>query len=140
MRMNIFFDVDFTLITWDYRLRPHVREVFQRLKDDGHAVYLWSGVGRRWEIVEQFGLHEYIADCFEKPLFRHVDRLTELGVTVRPDFVIDDHAEPVDAFGGVHIRPPHTPLDADTEMLRVYEEVRRFAASAPDRHAEEAAG
>ena len=127
--MNIFFDVDFTLITWDYRLRPHVREVFQRLKDDGHTVYLWSGVGKRWEVVEQFALHDLIADCFEKPLYRHAERLADLGVTIRPDFVIDDHLEPVDAFGGVQIEPPHTPLDADTEMLRVYEAIQRFASS-----------
>jgi hypothetical protein len=122
--MNIFFDVDFTLITWDYRLRPHVREVFQRLKDDGHTVYLWSGVGKRWEVVEQFALHDLIADCFEKPLYRHTERLEELGVTVRPDFVIDDHAEPVEAFGGVVISPPLAPLDEDREMLRIYEAIR----------------
>jgi SAM-dependent methyltransferase len=127
--VNIFFDVDFTLITWDYRLRPHVREVFQRLKDDGHIVYLWSGVGKRWEVVEQHGLAEYVQDCFEKPLFRHAERLDELGVSVRPDFVIDDHEEPVAAFGGAVIRPPDAPLDADREMLRIYEAIRAFCAS-----------
>jgi hypothetical protein len=133
--MNIFFDVDFTLITWDYRLRPHVREVFQRLNDEGHTVYLWSGVGKRWEVVEQFALHDLIADCFEKPLYRHVERLDELGVTVRPDFVIDDHAEPVAAFGGAVIRPPHTPLDEDEEMLRIYAAIQSFVAGGrfPDR-------
>lgn len=122
--MNLFFDVDFTLITWDYRLRPHVRAVFQRLKDDGHAVYIWSGMGERWEVIEEFGLGELIAGCFSKPLYDHVARLPELGVTVHPDFVIDDHAEPVEAFGGVVIRPPHTPLDEDREMLRIYEAIR----------------
>jgi hypothetical protein len=122
--VNIFFDVDSTLITWDYRLRPHVREVFARLIADGHTLYLWSGVGERWEVVEQFGLREYIADCFAKPLYDHAARLTELGVAVRPDFVIDDHAEPVAAFGGVLIAPPTTPLAADTEMLRIYDAIR----------------
>lgn len=122
--MNIFFDVDFTLITWDYRLRPHVKEVFQLLKDDGHTLYLWSGVGKRWEIVEQFGLHEWVADCFEKPLYRHHERLGELGVPLVPDFVVDDHEEPVTAFGGALILPPNTPLDADREMLRIYEAIR----------------
>jgi hypothetical protein len=126
--MNIFFDVDFTLITWNYRLRPHVREVFQQLKDDGHTIYLWSGVGKRWEVVEQFGLHEYVTDCFEKPLYEHVARLAELGVSVVPDFCIDDHEEPVAAFGGAVILPAETPLDADREMLRIYESIQAFIA------------
>lgn len=46
---------------------------------------------------------------------------------MRPDFVIDDHEEPVLAFGGVVIRPPETPLEADREMLRVYEAIRTVA-------------
>jgi hypothetical protein len=128
--MNIFFDVDFTLITWDYRLRPHVREVFQQLVDDGHTLYLWSGMGKRWDVVEQFSLNTWITDCFEKPLYRHTERLDELGVTVRPDFVIDDHEEPVLAFGGAVIQPPNTPLDADREMLRIYESIRAHAPAA----------
>lgn len=132
--MNIFFDVDYTLITWDYRLRPHVRDVFERLCAEGHTVYLWSGMGRRWEVVERFGLHDLVADCFEKPLYDHVARLSELGVTVRPDFVIDDHAEPVDVFGGFHIPEPRSPLDDDAEMLRAYDAIRAHAlALRPDR-------
>ena len=127
--MHIFFDVDFTLITWDYRLRPHVREVFARLKDEGHTLYLWSGMGKRWEIVEQHGLHEWITDCFDKPLYNHRARLPELGVSVEPDFVIDDHADPVDVFGGALIQPPHTPLDADTEMLRIYDAIQAFCSA-----------
>jgi hypothetical protein len=122
--MNIFFDVDDTLITWDYRLRPHVREVFQQLRDDGHDVYLWSGLGKRWEVVERFALRDLILDCFEKPLFRHVERLGELGVPMRPDFVIDDHPEPVEVFGGYHIPAPRAPLDEDDQMLRVYDAIR----------------
>src|SRR4029079_3749145 len=34
--MNIFFDVDNTIITWDVKLRPGVHEVFARLREDGH--------------------------------------------------------------------------------------------------------
>lgn len=70
----------------------------------------------------------FIADCFEKPLYRHQERLNDLGVSVYPDFVVDDHTEPVEAFGGAVIRPPHSPLDSDREMLRVYESIQAFTA------------
>ena len=125
--MNIFFDVDFTLITWDYRLRPHVREVFQRLRDDGHTIYIWSGMGERWDDIHSFGLGEYVVGCFAKPLYDHLARLPELGVPVIPDFVVDDHEEPVTIFGGVVIAPPAAPLESDTEMLRIYASIRDFA-------------
>ena len=46
---------------------------------------------------------------------------------MRPDFVIDDHPEPVEAFGGIHVEPTAFPLDGDTEMLRVYEAIRGYA-------------
>jgi hypothetical protein len=124
--MNIFFDVDFTLVTWNYRLRPHVREVFQRLKEDGHTLYLWSGMGERWEVIENFGLHRWVTACFSKPLYDHVARLAELSVTVIPDFVVDDHEGPVLAFGGAIIQPPAMPLEADREMLRIYEAISDF--------------
>ena len=127
--MNVFFDVDDTLITWDYRLRPHVREVFTQLRADGHTIYLWSGMGRRWEVVERFGLHDLVADCFQKPLYNYVARLTELGVTVYPDFVIDDYEDPVQVFGGYRIPPPHAPLAEDRELLRVYDAIRAFVGS-----------
>ena len=94
--MRVFFDVDDTIITWDVRLRPGVKEVFARLRADGHELYLWSGNGRRWEIVRRFDLHEHVLDCFWKPLYRHHERLAELGVPFAPDFVIDDHQEVVD--------------------------------------------
>ena len=80
--MNIFFDVDYTLITWDVKLRPGVLEVFERLRADGHTIYLWSGVGPRWEIVNRFELHDHVTDCFWKPLYDHHARMVELGVTV----------------------------------------------------------
>src|SRR6266511_378097 len=54
--MNIFFDVDDTLVTWDFRLRPHVRDVFEALRDDGHRIYIWSGRGKRWDVVLRYQL------------------------------------------------------------------------------------
>ena len=126
--MNIFFDVDYTLITWDVKLRPGVHEVFERLRADGHTIYLWSGVGPRWEIVKRFELSEHVTDCFWKPLYNHHARMEELGVTVMPDFVIDDHAEIIEAFVGTRIAEPRMPLDQDQEMWRVYDTIAAFVA------------
>ncbi len=127
--MNIFFDVDFTLITWDVRLRPGVHEVFQRLRDEGHRIYLWSGMGPRWEVVKRFGLNDHIVDCFWKPLYRHRERLGELGVTVTPDYVVDDYREVVDAFVGSAVDPPGMALEDDREMWRVYDEIQAYLAA-----------
>ncbi|MGI8927517.1 MAG: HAD family hydrolase [Tepidiformaceae bacterium] len=128
--MNIFFDVDDTLITWDVRLRPGVREVFARLREDGHTIYLWSGYGPRWEVVRRFELHEYIEDCFWKPLHNHHARLIELGVPFAPDYAVDDHEEIIRAFGGTVIQAASGPFASEGEMWRVYETITRFVAAA----------
>ena len=44
-QLNVFFDVDNTLIMWDGVVRNHIREVFEALKENGHEIYIWSGVG-----------------------------------------------------------------------------------------------
>ena len=62
--MKIFFDCDETIITWDVRLRPGVKEVIGSLRDSGHEIYLWSGNGPRWEIVRRFDLHDFFLDCY----------------------------------------------------------------------------
>lgn len=129
--MNIFFDVDDTLITWDVKLRPGVHEIFQSLRADGHDVYLWSGYGPRWEVVRRFELHDHILDCFWKPLYDHHARLSELEVPFPPDYVVDDHDEIVTAFGGSLIQPAGQPFIDDREMWRVYDEIR--LALAPSR-------
>ena len=124
--MNIFFDVDQTIITWDVKLRPGVKEVFQQLRDDGHVIYLWSGMGPRWEVVRRFQLEEHIVDCFWKPLYNHRNRFDELGITLEPDYVIDDHAEVVEAFVGTVIPEPKMPLELDREMWKVYDDIQAF--------------
>ncbi|MSQ41861.1 MAG: hypothetical protein EXR65_02350 [Dehalococcoidia bacterium] len=125
-RLNIFFDVDNTLIMWNGTLRNHTRHVFERLRDSGHTIYIWSGVGiRRWE-MERANLDEFVADYFWKPLDRHHQRLPELGVTLVPDFVIDDHKTVVDAFGGYHISDMAGPDDKELlAVLRAIEEMAR---------------
>jgi hypothetical protein len=127
--MNIFFDVDDTLITWDVKLRPDVHDVFRRLREEGHTVYLWSGYGPRWEVVRRFDLHDLVTDCFWKPLHDHHQRLTELGVPFVPDYVVDDHPDITTAFRGTLVFPAGKPFVEDREMWRAYEEFCVFAAA-----------
>ena len=125
--MNIFFDVDDTLITWDVKLRPDVHDVFRQIKDDGHTVYLWSGYGPRWEVVKRFDLHDLVTDCFWKPLHDHHARLGELGVPFTPDYVVDDHPDITTAFRGTLVFPAGKPFVEDREMWRAYEEFVAFS-------------
>ena len=74
-RLNVFFDVDYTLIMADGQLRNHTEEVFIRLTEAGHSIYIWSGVGIRRFDMRLHGLDGYVADYFVKPLFRHRERL-----------------------------------------------------------------
>lgn len=118
-RARIFFDVDDTILTWRYRLRPFTREVMAELTAAGFAVYLWSGRGRRWDVVERFALGTYVLDCFEKPLFRHRERLAELEVPFAPDYVVDDDGPIVQAFGGIQVPAAPEPLLDDRHLLAV---------------------
>ncbi|MBI4498293.1 MAG: hypothetical protein HY689_10375 [Chloroflexi bacterium] len=130
MGLNIFFDVDYTLIGYDGSLRPHVREVFEQIKADGHTIYIWSGMGVRWEVVDRHGLRPYVSGCYTKPLADHHHWLGRLGVPVTPDFCVDDHQEIIDAFGGVRIRPYEFPDRYDREMQRVYHIITTLTAQA----------
>jgi hypothetical protein len=129
--VNIFFDVDATIVgTCDGKLRPLVREVFGQLRADGHVVYIWSGVGLRWPVVDQHGLRPLIAGCFQKPIWNHRARLAHLEIAVAPEFVVDDHAEVVEVFGGVTVEPFYYDDPRDREMERVYRVVRERAEAA----------
>jgi hypothetical protein len=99
--MNIFFDVDYTILGRDHTLRPGTLEVFERLVDDGHDVYVWSGEGVRWSVVRNHGLEHLVTGVYGKPLLDYENRLVEFGIPVVPDFVIDDYPGIVRAFGGV---------------------------------------
>ncbi len=127
--MNIFFDCDYTLITWDGRLRPGVTENLKKLKEDGHTIYVWSGVGIRWLEVRRHGLEEYVTDCFHKPLFDYERRLKEFGVNPRPDIIIDDYLDITRAFGGIRITPyVYEKLD-DRDMWKVYQIISSISAN-----------
>ena len=124
-QLNVFFDVDNTLIMWNGTLRAHVRDVFEALKEAGHEIYIWSGVGiREWD-MKRHNLHEFVTNYYVKPLEEHHAKLEGLGVPMIPDFVIDDHKAVVDAFGGYHI--PDEAGPDDTELLVVLERIKAFA-------------
>ena len=125
-RLNVFFDVDYTLIMADGRLRNHTEEVFSRLKEAGHGLYIWSGVGIRRFDMRLHNLDGYVDDYFIKPLYRYRERLDEMDVTVVPDYVIDDHSQVVAAFeAGYHI--PDIARKGDRELLNVLEEIEALA-------------
>jgi len=126
--MNIFFDVDHTIIDSGNRLRPGVRELFQRLRAAGHTLHLWSGIGTRWEIVRDHALDGLVADCYDKPLYQYERMLAPLSIPVRPDFVVDDHPHLVHAFGGCVVRSYLKPDHADRKMERVAAEFERVTA------------
>jgi FMN phosphatase YigB (HAD superfamily) len=125
--VNIFFDVDETILSFDGSLRPFVHDVFRRLKDDGHAIYVWSGVGMRTEVIEKFQLETYVSGCFVKPTGDHLNRWAITGIPVSPDFCVDDYADVVEAFGGFVVSP-YSHDSEDSEMLRVYEAVRQLTS------------
>jgi FMN phosphatase YigB (HAD superfamily) len=125
--LNVFFDVDNTLIMWDGKLRNHAHEVFQKLLEDGHTIFVWSGVGiRKWD-MRRHKLDEYVTDYFLKPLEDHHERLKTYDVHPFPDFVIDDHKTVVDAFGGYHI--PDMAGPDDHELLEVLAKITEMALS-----------
>ncbi len=43
--MNVFFDVQGTLLTMEKAPRPRPREAFLTLKEGGHDLYVWSSSG-----------------------------------------------------------------------------------------------
>jgi hypothetical protein len=126
--VNIYFDVDHTIIDSDNRLRPGVRELFAWLRADGHAIFLWSGIGARWEIVKAHDLDALVDGCFEKPLYQYEAMLKPLGIAARPDFVVDDHPHLVHAFGGCVVARYLRSNPADREMERVYAQVQQALA------------
>ena len=127
--MNIFFDVDYTILGLDDSLRPGTKETFRKLIDDGHLIYIWSGVGLRWEVVKKHDLEEFVSGVYEKPTHHYDERLEELGVDVTPEFVIDDYPEVAAAFGGVWVPPYFFKRNVDKQMDRIYGIISDFVAT-----------
>ena len=125
--MNIFFDVDYTILAVDGSPRPLTTETFRALYDEGHTLYVWSGVGVRTREVNALGLGPLVSGVFEKPLDRYQARLPSLGIHVWPDFVVDDYPEIVEFFGGMVVRTYMFANSLDREMERVLRVVRDFS-------------
>jgi hypothetical protein len=125
--LNVFFDVDYTILAVDGSLRPRTRETFERLVNDGHNLFIWSGVGlRKWE-VKKHDLESFVTGIYQKPIQDCVAGLEEMKVPLWPDFVIDDYPEIVDVFGGILVSPYFFKSDSDDQMDRIYNIITEFA-------------
>ena len=127
--MKIFFDVDYTILGLDDSLRPGTMETLQKIKDDDHEIYIWSGMGERWEVVKKHNLEPLISGVYEKPTPHFHERLEELSVPFEPDFVIDDYPEIVAAFSGVWVPPYFFKRSVDQEMDRIYQIITDVVAT-----------
>ena len=132
--MNIYFDVDYTLIAMDGSLRPGTTEVFESLLEDGHFIYIWSGVGMRTDDIERLGLSGFVSGIFVKPITEYEVGLERFSVSPRPDFVIDDHREIVEAFGGVHMEPYYFRSAEDGQMPELYDAIKDFSSTGSADH------
>jgi hypothetical protein len=117
--MNVFFDVDCTILGYDRSLRPHTHAVFERLIADGHTLYIWSGVGLRNADVEEAGLESLVAGIYVKPVSEFAVGLTRHSIPVKPDFVIDDHPAIVQYYGGLHVKRYEWADEPDEELLAI---------------------
>ena len=73
-----------------HAVRPGTEEVFGQLVASGHDVYVWSGMGVRWDEVRRSGLEPFVKGVYRKPLTDFRAGLDLCGV---PDFVIDDYPQ-----------------------------------------------
>lgn len=138
--MHIFFDIDYTIMEIDYgTLRPGVRDVFEKLRADGHIVYIWSGIGARADEVKALGLHDLVSGVFPKPWENYRRTVDEMlmreELPVRPDLVIDDTAAIVRELGGILVQQYGAMGPAeDTEMERVYRIIHEYTVNGYSRH------
>tara|TARA_B100002052_G_C15570208_1_gene457507 strand:- start:75 stop:515 length:441 start_codon:yes stop_codon:yes gene_type:complete len=124
--MNIFFDVDYTIMSMDGKIRPHTQEVFSKFISLGHTIFIWSGVGLRHKDIDRLELSEYVSGIFVKPVTEYETGIQRFQVNPRPDFVIDDHPEIVEFFGGYHVSPYYFKNDLDQEILELFESTLKY--------------
>ena len=132
--LNVFFDVDFTILSIDGDLRTGTRDTFERLVADGHRVYIWSGVGMRTEDIHANNLLDLVSGIYVKPLEDFEAGLRQFNVDVHPDLVVDDVWTIVNHFGGIHCTPFYYPSETDNEMALMYELISQYASSGHAEH------
>ena len=133
-RLNVFFDVDYTIISAYGLLRPGVKECFQQLIDAGHTLHIWSGVGLRWHEVRAHQLEPYIAGVYVKPTWNYREEWNRQKIGVEPDLIVDDHQEIVQVFGGIVVRPYFYPDERDKEMEGISQAIRSYAETGRSLH------
>jgi hypothetical protein len=133
-RVNIFFDVDYTILSAQDTLRPKVKEVFEQIVADGHTLYVWSGMGLRWPTVRKFELEPLVSGVFNKPISDYLNGIEKFGVKPYPDFVIDDYPGIVECFSGMYCREYFVPDQNDDEMLQCYEIIKQVTETGTSDH------
>ena len=105
----MFFDVQGTLVSGG-RSRPHTREVFLRLVEMGHHVYLWSSGGSAYaaSAARLLGVEDVVFGCFGK----------SAPPPVNVDFVVDDQPGLAEHYGGYTVSAFAGDPD-DRELLSV---------------------
>jgi hypothetical protein len=114
--MNVYFDVDHTLVHISAELnvlRPGAAEAMRRLKDAGHAVYVWSasGLAHVERIVDMHGLSEWVDGMHDK----------DPRVQPTPDFIIDDDWYLVQKWGGYCVSQYKAVDESGAELLLAIE-------------------
>lgn len=132
--MNIFFDMDYTIIEVDDgRLRPGVEALLRSLRLEGHSIYIWSGLGNREEEIRLLGLQDMVDGIFEKPTTNYdnviADKVARRKIPCPPDLVVDDCSEIVAALGGILVPPYGVKVHNDQEMRRVHRIIRECVST-----------
>ncbi|MBX6763460.1 MAG: hypothetical protein K6T51_08180 [Rubrobacteraceae bacterium] len=114
--MNVFFDVQGTLIS-EGGVRPHVREVFHRLVEAGHNVYVWSAGGAPYAAAaaERLGISDLVSGCCDKSF-----------PPVEVDFTVDD-SPIVEGEVGYFTIPPYRGDPDDDALYLALDEILSHA-------------
>ncbi len=132
--LDIFVDVDYTLLSASGSLRPHAASFFSCVRQSGHRLWVWSGTGIRQPEIESHGLGEYVTGYAIKPTYDYVDALRRTPAPTWPDLVVDDHEEIVRALGGAVVRPYFFTDERDTALRQVTDIILDFASKGHSDH------
>src|SRR5690606_38666997 len=110
--LNVFFDVDHTLVYVDQHtniLRPGAHDAMETLKKAGHDVFVWSAGGKAYveRIVDMHGLIKWVDGCFDK----------DPRVEPTPHFIIDDDWYLVEKYSGFLVTQYKAVNPADREFF-----------------------